>query len=676
MKYNFKYIAAAFLVSGMLSAQRIDINKMPTAGPTPTINIKKPQTFKLKNGLTVMVVENHKLPRVNVSLRMDRPPYYEGKIVGVSGILSEQLGNGTQNMSKDAFNERIDFLGARLSINSGGAYANSLSKYFPEVLGMMADAIKNPLFDAKEIEDAKKRTIEELKSSEKSAEAIAEKTRGALIYGKNTARGEFETIESIQRITPQDVKNIYQKYYAPNNAYLVIVGDVEFKKVKKLVKKNFKKWKKSTTKFAPLGPAHRNVAQTEINVVNVPNAVQSIIKVGNLHKVKKNNPQYFAATLGNYILGGGGEARLFLNLREKNAFTYGAYSSVSMSKYSPSFTAFASVRNEVTDKAVVEFMKELKGIENVTAEELKNAKAKQKGEFIRSLEQPSTIADFALSQKINNLPENFYTNYLKSVDNVSIADVKKAMKSVVLPNQSRIFIVGKATEIGNGLEKLGYPVKYFDKEANPIKKPVAKKAAVSIATVGEKYIQAIGGKSAVEKIQSMTVKAKATVQGMEMNMTNIIANGGKSMVDVQMMGQTMQKIVFDGKDGYISARGQKMPMPENMKQEMAKAKLVFPELSFGQSADYKVDGVEDYAGESCYVVVNGTTKMYYSVKTGLKVGDVKSAQGQTMPTTYANYKAVNGIKVPYTTNQKMGGMDIKMEVQSVEFNKAKDADFK
>ncbi len=675
MKFNFKYIVSAFLVSGMLSAQEIDINKMPTSAPTPTINIKKPETFALKNGLTVMVVENHKLPRVNVSLEMDRPPYYEGNIVGVGGILGEQLGNGTRNMTKDEFNERVDFLGASLSINSGGAYANSLTKYFPEILGMMADAIKNPLFDAKEIETSKERAIEDLKSSEKSAKAIAGRTRDALIYGKNTARGEFRTIESIKKITPKDVKNIYEKYCTPNNAYLVIVGDVNFKEIKKLVEKNFKDWKKSNTTFAPL-KAGENVAQTEINVVDVPNAVQSIIKVGNLHNLKKNNPQYFAATLGNYILGGGSEARLFLNLREKNAFTYGAYSGLSMSKYSPSFTASASVRNEVTDKAVVEFMKELKNIENVTEEELKNAKAKQKGSFIRSLESPSTIAEFALSQKINNLPEDFYTNYLKSVDNVTISDVKKALKSIILPSQSRIFIVGKATEIGDGLEKLGYPVKYFDKEANPIQKPVAKKVGVSIASVGEKYIQAIGGKSAVEKIKSMTIKAKAKVQGMDMIMTNIVANGGKSIVDVKMMGQTMQKVVFDGKDGYISAQGRKMPMPENVKKEMAKNQLVFPELSFGKSANYKVDGVEDYAGQSCYVVVSGTTKMYYSVKTGLKIGEVKTAKGQTIPTTYSNYKAVNGIKVPYTINQKMGPMDIKLEVESVEFNKAKDADFK
>lgn len=675
MKFNFKYIAAAFLVSGMLSAQSIDINKMPTPGPTPTINIKKPQTFTLKNGLTVMVVENNKLPRVNVNLSMDRPPYFEGDIAGVSAVLGEQLGNGTQNMSKDEFNKRIDFLGANVSLSSGGGYANSLSKYFPEVLAMMADAIKHPIFDDKEIQDSKDRMIEGMKASEKSADEIASRVHGALIYGKNSARGEFETEESINRITTQDVKDLYENHFAPDNAYLVIVGDVKFRDVKRLVKKHFKGWKKKNVMYPPL-PMAGNVHKTEIDIVDVPNAVQSIIKVGNVHNLQTNNPQYFAAKLANYVLGGGGEARLFMNLREKNAFTYGAYSGLSTSKYSPSFSATSSVRNEVTDKAVVEFMKELNNIENVTIEELNNAKAKQKGDFIRSLESPSTIASFALSQKVNDLPEDFYTNYLKSIDKVTLADIKSAVNTIILPNRTRIFVVGKASEIADGLEKLGYPVKYYDKFANPTQKPVAQKVDVSIATIGDNYLKAIGGRDAVSKINSMSTTATTSMQGMNLTITSIKANGGKSFLNVQMGGQSMQKMAFDGKNGYVEQGGQKMPMPDQLKEVFAKESAVFPELEYGSSDNYKVTGVEEYAGESCYVVTFGSTQYYYSKASGLKVGEVKTEQGQSVPTTYSNYKEVQGVKVPYTLTQKMGGMDLTMEVQSVEFNKAKDSDFK
>ncbi|MBP6378191.1 MAG: insulinase family protein, partial [Kaistella sp.] len=505
MKYNFKYIAAAFLISGMLSAQKINKDEMPKPGPTPTINIAKPKTFTLKNGLTVMVVENNKLPRVNMSLSMDRPPVYEGKIVGVSQIMADQLGSGTTSMSKEDFNKKIDFLGANLNFSSAGANANMLSKYFPQVLGLMADAIVNPKFSETEVKDSKDRMIEGLKADEKNASSIANRVSTALTYGKNTSRGEFETQESIKNIQLTDVQNMYNKYYAPNNAYLVVVGDVKYNEAKKMIEKAFSGWKKSSTTFSPLEPA-TNVAATEINVVDVPTAVQSVVSVGNINNLKMSDPNYFSSMIANYILGGGGEARLFMNLREKNGFTYGAYSSMTASKYSPNFSANSSVRNEVTDKAVKEFMNELNAISKVTPDELANAKAKLKGDFIRSLERPETIARFALNEKVQNLPADFYANYLKSIDKVTAADVSAAVKSTIMPNQSRIFVAGKAADIAEGLEKLGYPVKYYDTEANPAAKPSTQKmdAGVTLATVADKYLTAIGGLAAVQKVNSIT----------------------------------------------------------------------------------------------------------------------------------------------------------------------------
>lgn len=681
MKKQFTYIAVAFLFSGMLSAQKIDLNAMPKAGPTPSINIAQPKTFQLKNGLTVMVVENNKLPRVNMSLSMDRQPYYEGDVVGVSEIMADQLGNGTTTLSKDEFNKKIDFLGANLGFNSAGASSNSLSKYFPEVLGLMADAIINPKFSADEIQKSKERSIEAIKSEEKSASSIASRVSNALIYGKNTARGEFETVESLNKIQLADVQNIYKKYYAPDNAYLVIVGDVKFDKVKPLVEKAFSNWKKANTTFAALEPAS-NVAKTEINVVDVPTAVQSVVSVGNINNLKMKDPNYFPATIANYILGGGGEARLFMNLREKNGFTYGAYSNISASKYSPDFSAEASVRNEVTDKAVKEFMNEINGISTVKAEELANAKAKLKGSFIMSLEQPATIARFAVSQKVNDLPADFYTNYLKSIDKVTAADVSTAVKATVMPNQSRIFIAGKASDISEGLEKLGYPVKYFDANANPVGKPVAQKvdASVTVASVVDKYITAIGGKANLAKVSSYTMNASMSMQGQTIDFKTVKAQGGKELTIVSMGAMTLQKQVFDGKAGYSEQQGQKVQMTKEEIADNLKNTELFEELAFSKSADYKLAGIEKIGGEDSYAIKTADKAYYYSVKTGLKTGETETvdAQGQkmTVPTVYADYKDVAGVKMPYTITVNQMGMDMTMNVKSYEVNQAKDTDFK
>ncbi|NML59144.1 M16 family metallopeptidase [Chryseobacterium cheonjiense] len=681
MKKQLTYIAVAFLFAGTISAQKIDLNAMPKPGPTPVINIAKPKTFQLSNGLTVMVVENNKLPRVNASLTMDRPPYYEGSVAGVSDIMAEQFENGTTTMSKDDFNKKVDYLGANLNFSSNGASANSLSKYFPQVLSLMADAIINPKFSSKEIEDSKERAIEGLKSEEKNASAIASKVSNALMYGKNTSRGEFETVESISKIQLADVQNIYKKYYAPDNAYLVIVGDVKFDKVKPMIEKAFSGWKKANTPITPVEPAS-NVSTTEINVVDVPSAVQSVVSVNNINNLKMKDPNYFAATIANYILGGGGEARLFMNLREKNGFTYGAYSNMSASKYSPEFSASASVRNEVTDKAVKEFMNELNGISTVKPEELENAKAKLKGSFIMSLEQPATIARFALNQKVYDLPSDFYTNYLKSIDKVNAADVSSAVNSTIYPTKSRIFIAGKASDISEGLEKLGYPVKYYDKDANPVAKPTAQKvdASVTVASVADKYLDAIGGKANLSKISSYTVNAAMSIQGQNIDMKMMKAQGGKEMTQVKAMGQVVQKQVFDGKTGYSEQMGQKVPMKPEQIAEKQKNTELFEEMAFAKSPEYKLAGIEKVGGEDSYAIKGPETTYYYSVKTGLKTGETRTvkAQGQevSVPTTFSDYKDVAGVKMPYTISVNQMGMDMTMKVKSYEINQAKDSDFK
>ena len=676
---NIKYIAAAFLFSGMVYAQNIDINAMPKPGPTPAINIAKPSTFKLKNGLTVLVVENNKLPRVNIQLTMDRPPIYEGNIVGVGEIMADQLGTGTTKLSKEEFNKKIDFLGARLSFYPQGAGANTLSKYSTQVISLMADAVINPKFSAEEVNKSKERTIEGLKTKEKDASEIARRVDNALTYGKNTALGEFVTEESINRIQLKDVQDFYKKYYAPDNAYLVIVGDVKTSEIKKLVEKEFGKWKKSGTKFAAIEPA-KNLPATEINIVDVPTAVQSVIHVGNPTTLQMKDPQYFSGVIANHILGGA-ETRLFMNLREKNGYTYGAYSHLSTNKYSPYFSANASVRNEVTDKAVVEFMNELKGVSQIKPEELANAKAKLKGEFIMSLEKPETIARFALNERLYSLPADFYANYLKSIDKVTTSDVSAAAKAYILPNQSRIFVAGKGSEIADGLEKLGYPVKYFDKFANPASKPETKKiaAGVTAESIGQKYIAAIGGKANVEKINSLQMNSSATVQGMTLETITLAAKGGKASVETKMMGQTMQKIVFDGKDGYMVMQGQKQPIPAEVKENLSANKEIFPELDFN-AKNTTLRGIENMNGEEVYAIKKGNKTYFYSVKTGLKTGEseTQNMQGQEIivPTYYSDYKEVSGVKLPFKISQNMGGIEMNFEVKSYEINKATDKDFK
>ncbi|HRZ31007.1 MAG TPA: insulinase family protein, partial [Flavobacterium sp.] len=169
----------------------------PKPGPAPKINIGKPQTFELPNGLKVLVVENNKLPRVSYNLSIDNAPYSEGNKKGVSDMTSSMLGNGTKTISKNDFNEEVDFLGASINFSSDGAFASGLSKYSKRIMELMADGALNPVFTQEEFEKEKAKLIEGLKADEKSVPSIARRVERVLAYGKNHPRGEYLSEETI-----------------------------------------------------------------------------------------------------------------------------------------------------------------------------------------------------------------------------------------------------------------------------------------------------------------------------------------------------------------------------------------------------------------------------------------------------------------------------------------------
>ncbi len=686
MKNNIIAFAALLFLSFSVHAQ-IDRSKQPKAGPAPKINIDEPESFKLDNGLTVMVVENHKLPRVSMSLRLDNPPIFEDGKAGVSSLTGQLLGTGTQNMSKDDFNERVDFLGARLNFYSSGANANTLSKYFPEVLKLMADGAINPKFTEEEFSKVKDREIEGLKSNEKNVAYNASRVRSALAYGKNHPYGEFATEATVGKLTLADAQSFYDTYFVPQNAYLVIVGDVDEDEVKKLVKENFSNWKKKDLPAYKM-PTVSNLAQTEIQFVDMPNAVQSEIALVNTINLKQKDEDYFAVLVANKILGGGGEARLFLNLREDKGYTYGAYSRTGNDKYSAAtFVASASVRNAVTDSSVVAFLDEIYRIRNekVSNSELANAKAKYTGDFVLSLEQPATIARLALDVETEDLDDDFYEDYLENINAVTAEDVQRVAKKYFLADNSRIVVVGKGSDVVENLEKINYngkkiPVVYFDKEGNKVDKPEFNKtvdASVTAESIFNNYIMAIGGKEAVTKAESVMMVAQAEIQGQKLDLEVKTANG-KSSQKIAMGGNVLSKQVYNGETGFTMAQGQKMAFTDKQ-LEAAKADAnPFPELN---TKDAKVMGIEPVDGKDAYVVALSEDKTaYYDVESGLKVKAVsKVSQGdQTMeiPITYSNYQEVNGIKFPFTVSQSMGPQTFEFKVSDLKVNEGvTDEDF-
>jgi len=682
MRKSIIILSSLFLTMTMQAQDR----PQPKSGPAPTINIKKPVSFVLPNGLKVLVVENHKLPRVAFNLSIDNSPYTEGTKKGVANLASSLIGNGSKTISKDAFNEEVDFLGADINFRSSGASASGLSKYAKRILELMADGALNPNFTQVEFDKERDKLIEGLKTQEKSVPAVAGRVENVLVYGKNHPYGEYLSEETIKNVSLADVKANYASNFVPEKAYLVIIGDVDYKDTKKMVENLFGSWVKAKAPQLTYS-APSNVQYTQINFVDMPNAVQSEISLVNTINLKMADPDFFPVIVANQVLGGDFNSYINMNLREAHGWTYGARSNAGIDKFTVSkFKANSQVRNAVTDSAVVEFLKEIKRIrtEKVTDETLNNVKAGYVGKFVMGVEKPQTVARYALNIETESLPANFYENYIKNIQAVTADDVMRVANKYFLADNLRIIITGKGSEVISGLEKLKIPMFYFDKFGNPTEKPAMKKAVpagVTAKTVIDNYIAAIGGEKAIKSVKTMASIGTTTIPQAPspLDYTAKIDAKGKMAVELAMGGMSLMKQVVNENSGYMMQQGQKKTLEGAELAKMKEAAVPFSELTLATKPGVVVTGIEPINGNDAYVVVDGTSTSYFDVKSGLKSAEAEEQEqgGKKMTTTtyFKDYRDVKGVKVPFNTIMNVGfELDIKMS--EVKINEGvSDADF-
>lgn len=683
MKKTIIVLSSLFLTVIMQAQDRTQ----PKPGPAPVLNIKKPTSFTLPNGLKVLVVENNKLPRVSFSLTIDNTPYAEGDKKGVADLTSSLIGNGSTKTSKDAFNEEIDFLGASINFFASGASASGLSKHSKRILELMAEGALMPNFTQEEFDKERDKLIEGLKTQEKSVTAVAGRVEGVLAYGKNHPAGEYLSEETIKNVSLADVKDNYRTYFVPQNAYLVVVGDVKTKEVKKNVEKLFGSWVKAMApNLTYSNPT--NVQYSQINFVDMPNAVQSEITILNTVNLKMSDPDFFPVILANQVYGGDFNSYLNMNLREAHGWTYGARSSVGFDKNMYSvFKANTQVRNAVTDSAVVEALNELKKIrtEKVSEEVLNSVKAGYVGRFVMQVEKPATVARYALNIETEGLPADFYENYIKNINAVTPDDIMRVANKYFLADNLRILVVGKASEVLAGLESRKIPIFYFDKFGNPTEKPALKKpvpAGVTVKTIVDAYVAAIGGDKAVKAVKSMASvgSTKIPQAPMPLSYNAKIDSKGRMMVELSMAGMgSLMKQVINGNSGYAMQQGQKKVFEGEELAKMKESAVLFSETLLPTKAGVTVTGIEPMNGSDAYTVVDGDTTHYFDVKTGLKTAEASTVdqggQKVTQVTSYNDYRDVKGVKVPFNTIMNVG-IELDIKISEVKINEGvSDADF-
>lgn len=651
---------------------QVDRSKYPTPGAAPSLNIGAAETFTLDNGMKVFVVENHKLPRVTFSLVLDRDPILEGDKAGLTSMVGELMRSGTKKQNKDGLDKAIDQIGASISITSTSANASSLSKHTEKLLDLFSDILFNPSFPAAELDKIKKQFTSSLAAEKDDPNSISANVTNAVVYGKNHPYGEKETEATIERVTVADIQNYYTTYFKPNIAYLAIVGDITKKEAEKLVKAHFGNWKKGSVP-THVWPAVQGPDVNKVILVDRPSSVQSVINVAYPVDLQYNSPDRIPATLLAYILGGGSSSRLFLNLREAKGYTYGAYSSISPGKLVGEFSANASVRTEVTDSAAYQIYNEMNRLDQhtITDEELAAAKAYLTGSFGRSLESPSTLASFALNAEIQKLPKDYYKNYLKNLDAVSIAQLNELSPKYIEPKQSYLVIVGNAAEFSDQLAQFGEVINYTADGDIAVKKEAD--ANVTAVKVIERYLEAIGGRAKISTINTLKQKASGEIQGMQISQVVQVDRQQGKALQLSFMGTQVVSRMSITKDKVIAtSMGQEQEVPDAMAEALKTILEIVPEMSFGgNNTSLTLDGISQVNGEEAYKVIveQGGVKSndYFSVATGLKLKSESAISGEI---SYLDYKDYGGVKIPsvLSVNSPQMPVTLKMTMDEVLIN--------
>ena len=469
-------VATLTMVGTALRAQgTIDRTKPPELGPPPRVSLPPIVTRMLPNGLKLMIVEQHELPLADFALLVGSGGTADptGK-TGVANLTSAMLREGTTTRKSLDIADQTSFLGISLFPQASWE-SSTLSLHTPtaqldSALALFADVALHPSFPANEFERIKKNRLTELLQLRDQGPAIANLVFPAILYGSAHPYGAplIGTETTVSSLTTADLQAFYQTNFKPNNATMIIVGDVNPAQIEQKINALFGGWQRGDVPQLTYSDAPK-AGTTAIYLVDKPGAAQSSFRIGAVG-VPRSTKDYFALTVMNTILGGSFTSRLNQNLREVRGYTYGAGSRFDMRRAAGPFSASAEIVSAKSDSALLEFMKELNAIrQTVPADELSRAKRYLQLQLPGNFETTQQIAAALVPVALYGLPLDYYNNYVQSVEAVTQADVARVAQQYINPGSLAIVIVGDRKTIEQGLKSTNIgPISIRDMAGRPI----------------------------------------------------------------------------------------------------------------------------------------------------------------------------------------------------------------
>ena len=459
-----------------LAQQTLDRTKVPTPGATPVLRVPTWTKAKLSNGATLIVSERHNLPLISFSMTfLGGSNQYEpaGKR-GVAAMTTSMLTEGTKTRTGDQLSDALQLLGTGVGANIGGEEGSvgfvSTAQNFDATLAIMADMMLNSTFPEPALERLRGRTLVNLTQQRDQPAVVGAQVFAKILYGAAHPYGQRVTEASVKSITRDDVMAFQKAYFQPGRAIITIVGDTTPAKAKASIEKGLAAWTKAGDVPSFDYPKLPELQPAKIYLVDKPGAAQSVVNIG-LPGPPRNTPDYFALQVLNTILGGQFQSRLNANIREQKGYSYGVNSGFSYGKGPGAFRAGGAIFSAKTDAALIEFMKELKGIvgeKPVTDEEIKTAKEALIQGLPQRFASVTAISNAITSLTVQGLPDDFYQTYAANVSAVTKDDLLRVAKRYIDLNHLAIVIVGNRSEVEAPLKATGIaPITVIDIEGNP-----------------------------------------------------------------------------------------------------------------------------------------------------------------------------------------------------------------
>ncbi|MFH2007271.1 MAG: insulinase family protein [bacterium] len=432
----------------------------PLPGPAPAIVTPKVESRKLKNGLTVLLVKRPTLPLVAFRLVIRAGSHEDREKVGVASMTADMLNEGVKGSSALQLSERAGQLGTTLSTQADedGTHLSIvvLKRHARAALQLLTGAALRPTFPKAELTRRQLATVNHVRRLLFHPNAVASLVFQRVLFGRGHPYGRLDTgrPKDIQALTRADLVGFHRSHYRPDNAALVVVGDVSWDRVLPWVRRAFGGWRASG-KPAAVSVAPQQTAG-RLFLVNRPQSAQSVIRVGEIGPSRRH-PDMVRLLVMNTILGGSFSSRINMNLREKHGYTYGAYSYFSLNRRPSPFQVVTSVKTAVTGPALREILRELKSMAGgkVSAAELQLAKqylsVSVSGWFITNEGVSRAVSRLFL----NELPLDFWTRFPTRVRGVTGADVAAVARRHLHPAKVKVVVVGDVTALGDSLQGLG-----------------------------------------------------------------------------------------------------------------------------------------------------------------------------------------------------------------------------